>query len=130
MSTLDNNKKKGPSPPSSIGQAGVILKQFEAVLTKILMQNQNTNEQEHISISSTSENDIKTIENTKVFQLPRYVKLPPLLQNSSLDSTSDLDDNNWPFNILPPAACICGKPERVWKKEVSKGIIMHICVYI
>ena len=85
------NKKKGVIPPSSVAQKGVRLKHFEAILTKILLKGSNE-----------GSNSI------------HYMKLPSLNTNKIGDNSS-----NWPFDILPPSAGICGKRERVWKKEAQ-----------
>jgi len=81
----------GKGPPMSVAKPGVILKRFEAVMTKILLQN------------------------SEAFagELPQYLKLPPLTDAGTLKPKT------WPFDILPPAASICGKRNRVWKKEAQ-----------
>ena len=128
MSRIEATDKKGPSPPSSMGQAGVNLKQFEAVLTKILLHDKSQT-LEQMKPTTTENNNIEEEPTSSSFELPSYMKFP-LLQKSnfSLDSkVFETDDCNWPFNLLPPAASICGKPERVWKKEAQIRCIIQ-CV--
>jgi len=108
-------------PPNSVGKAGVRLKQFEQVLTKIFTSLPDKLDINHDDNNSDDDDDT-TNGNER---LPRYRKLPSLTRCGISDA---LSNTRWPFNVLPPAACILGKSKRVWKKEAQIRSMLH-CIF-